>query len=205
MRTAFAKKKETGAMTHNSALNSSRSGSADNVFVFGPFQLSAHQRLLQQNGTPISISSRALEILMALVERPGQVVSHKQLINRAWPNVVVEDTNLRVHIASLRKALGDMKTGPRYIMSVPGRGYCFVAKVSLTDSLRSVDWPDLQPARVSDAQPADALILAEGQVQLGVQLLRSALATLQGQRPDIMAGELSAHWLTVQSGAGKTN
>ena len=192
-------------MTQNSAISSSKSGSAGNVFVFGPFQLSAHQRLLQQNGTPLSISSRALEILVALVERPGEVVSHKELINRAWPNVVVEDTNLRVHIANLRKALGDSKTGPRYIVSVPGRGYCFVAKVSSMDSPRSVDWPDLLLPRIPDAKPADALIFAEGQVQLGVQLLRNALATLQAQQPYRVAGELSAHWLTVQSSAGKSN
>ena len=87
-------------MTLNSAISSSKNASAIDDFRFGPFQLSGHERLLQQNGRPLSISSRALEILIALVERPGEVVSHKELISRAWPNVVVEDTNLRVHIAS---------------------------------------------------------------------------------------------------------
>ncbi|CAN7210034.1 transcriptional regulator [Phyllobacterium sp. LjRoot231] len=178
-------------MTLNSAISSMPKDASAGAFRFGPFQLSGRERLLQQNGRPLSISSRALEILIALVERPGEVVSHKELISRAWPNVVVEDTNLRVHIASLRRILGDTKAGPRYIMSVPGRGYCFVAKVDLTDSSRSVEWPNSPLPRASNGQQTDALVVAEGQVHLGVHLLRNALATLQAQQCNVGAAEFS--------------
>jgi DNA-binding winged helix-turn-helix (wHTH) protein len=189
-----ARRRRTRQMTLNSAASLATSASPVSVFVFGPFQLSGKERLLQRNGEPLAISSRGLEILIALVERPGEVISHKELIDRAWPNVVVEDTNLRVHIANLRKVLRDTKTGPRYIMSVPGRGYCFVAKVDLTYTSGSLGWQSSLSAQITDTHPTDALIFAEGQVQLGFQLLRNALAMLQARRSDLAASEISAQW-----------
>ena len=86
-------------------------------------------------------ASRArLDTLIALVERAGEVVTQRELISRVWPDVTVEEANLRVHIASLRKALGDEREGARYIATVPGRGYCFVAPVTLST-------PQLSPSR----------------------------------------------------------
>jgi predicted ATPase/DNA-binding winged helix-turn-helix (wHTH) protein len=98
--------------------------------VFGPFRLDASERLLTKDNEPIAIGGRALDILIALVERAGKVVSRKELIERVWPNLFVEEANLRVHIAALRKALGDGQAGCRYIVNVPGRGYSFVAPVN---------------------------------------------------------------------------
>src|SRR6202044_2911648 len=71
-----------------------------------------------------------LDILLALIERPGEVVSKQELMRRGWPGIAVEESNLRVNIASLRKALGDQSETGRFVSSVPGRGYCFVAPVS---------------------------------------------------------------------------
>jgi predicted ATPase/DNA-binding winged helix-turn-helix (wHTH) protein len=98
--------------------------------AFGPFRLSATERLLEKDGVPQHLSSRALDILIALVERAGEVVSKQDLIARAWPNVTVDETSLRVHVAGLRKALGDGQAGARYVANIPGRGYCFVAPVT---------------------------------------------------------------------------
>ncbi len=75
------------------------------------------------------MGARSFDILVALVERPGEVVSHRDLMQRAWPDVTVEEVNLRVNVASLRKALGDGADGVRYITNIRGRGYCFVAPV----------------------------------------------------------------------------
>jgi predicted ATPase/DNA-binding winged helix-turn-helix (wHTH) protein len=97
---------------------------------FGPFRLSAAERRLEKADEPLHLGGRALDILIALVERAGDVVSRKELIARVWPDVIVEEANLRVHIAGLRKALGDGQDGVRYVANVPGRGYCFVAPVS---------------------------------------------------------------------------
>ena len=100
------------------------------VFSFGPFRLFAAERQLKKGDEELQLGSRALDTLIALVERAGQVVTQRELISRIWPHLKVEEANLRVHIASLRKALGDGREGARYIVTVPGRGYCFVAPVT---------------------------------------------------------------------------
>ena len=96
---------------------------------FGPFNLLAGERLLTKAGVPIELGARALDILIALTSTPNEVVSKKDLIARVWPDVVVEEGSLRFHMINLRKALGDGKDGARYIATLPGRGYCFVAPV----------------------------------------------------------------------------
>jgi predicted ATPase len=82
------------------------------------------------------LGSRAFDILLALVERPGAVVCRKELMDRAWPDSVVQEDNLRFQIASLRKALRDGQGGARYIKNIAGRGYCFVAPVSCSERPR---------------------------------------------------------------------
>jgi len=96
---------------------------------FGPFRLAPNERLLERAGVAVPLGGRAFEILIFLVERAGEIVSKRDLIARAWPDVTVEEASLRVHITALRKALGDGKAGARYVTNVPGRGYCFVAPV----------------------------------------------------------------------------
>ncbi|WP_316233709.1 ATP-binding protein [Bradyrhizobium sp. SZCCHNPS2010] len=102
---------------------------AGETISFGPFRLIAAERLLLNDDQPVILGGRALDVLIALTERAGEVVSRQELINRVWPGVTVEKANLRVHIANLRKALGDGRDGARYITNVPGRGYCFVATI----------------------------------------------------------------------------
>ncbi len=77
----------------------------------------------------VQLGSRALDVLIMLVENAGNVVTKQQLIDHVWPDVTVEESSLRVHIAGLRKALGDGQGGARYVTNVAGRGYCFVAGV----------------------------------------------------------------------------
>ncbi|SHG60705.1 DNA-binding winged helix-turn-helix (wHTH) domain-containing protein [Kaistia soli DSM 19436] len=97
---------------------------------FGPFSLRASERLLTRNGVPVSIGGRAFDLLLALVDRAGQVVGARQLHNLVWPDVVVEEANLRVCIATLRRTLGEQNGEARYIVNVAGRGYAFVAPVN---------------------------------------------------------------------------
>src|ERR1700704_3057561 len=100
------------------------------VICFGPFRLSTTERLLEKGGVRIRLGSRALDILIALVKRPAEVVSKKELIARVWPGLLVDEGNLRFHILALRKALGQGRSGTRYVTNVSGRGYCFVAPIS---------------------------------------------------------------------------
>jgi predicted ATPase/DNA-binding winged helix-turn-helix (wHTH) protein len=102
----------------------------DGVVSFGPFRLFAIERQLKKGDEPVHLGSRALDTLIALIERAGEVVTQRELISRVWPDVTVEEANVRVHIANLRKALGEGGEDARYIVTVPGRGYCFVAPVT---------------------------------------------------------------------------
>lgn len=99
----------------------------NSAFVFGPFLLCPGARRLSRDGVALSVGSRAFDILVALVKRRGSVLSHRELLALAWPGLVVEDANLRVQIQSLRRSLGCARKDERFIVSVPGRGYCFVA------------------------------------------------------------------------------
>ena len=93
---------------------------------FGEFELVPQLRRLELNGVPVDLSSRAMDILCALAERPGEVVSKQELLARAWPGVTVGEGSVRFHVSALRRALRDRKGGTRYIQTVSGRGYCFV-------------------------------------------------------------------------------
>jgi predicted ATPase/DNA-binding winged helix-turn-helix (wHTH) protein len=100
------------------------------LICFGPFRLSTAKRVLEKEGVSVRLGSRALDILIALVERPAEVVSKKELFARVWPDLVVDEGNLRYHVLALRKALGEGRSGTRYVTNVSGRGYCFVAPIS---------------------------------------------------------------------------
>src|SRR5271167_606357 len=101
-----------------------------NSISFGSFHLHPAERLLERTGEPVHLGGRALDILIVLVEQAGEVVSHKDLYARAWPNIEVNESALRVQVATLRKALADGQGGMRYVANIAGRGYCFVAPVS---------------------------------------------------------------------------
>jgi DNA-binding winged helix-turn-helix (wHTH) protein len=92
----------------------------EEVLTFGPFRLRPAQRTLSKDGKPVRIGGRALDILAALTERAGETISKEELIARGWPDTVVEEAALRVHVAALRKALGDGRAGKRYIANDAG-------------------------------------------------------------------------------------
>ena len=96
---------------------------------FGPFELSSGKRLLLREGVTLPLGSRAFDILAYLAERPGEVIGKKELIDHVWSNITVAEGSLRVHMAAIRKALGDSQFGNRYIANVKGRGYSFIGSV----------------------------------------------------------------------------
>jgi len=123
-------------------------------YSFGPYSLSAQRRSLLNDGQPISLGSRALDLLLLLVARAGEVVSKEELIAGVWPDTYVEDSNLRVHIAGLRRALGEGRSGSRYVVNVPGRGYSFAASVILAPDPVHEFSKDASPAPVARTAPA---------------------------------------------------
>ena len=103
---------------------------------FGPFRLLAAHRVLLEGDKLVRLGRPALDILTALIENAGEVVSKQDLIARAWPQTIVAESNLKIQVSALRRALGDGQGGHRYIVTVPGRGYSFVATVRLEEPLR---------------------------------------------------------------------
>jgi predicted ATPase len=155
---------------------------AGNGLSFGPFTLLAAERLLTKEGAPVELGARALDLLMALTSTPNEVVSKKDLIARVWPDVIVEEGSLRFHMTGLRKALGDGQDGARYIETLPGRGYCFVAPVSRASGPR-----DGAPVAAAHFQPANLpnrlsrmVGRDEDVLKLSAQLTASRFVTIVG-------------------------
>src|ERR1700738_2448353 len=97
---------------------------------FGPLELNVAERSLRKANQVIPLGGRAYDILIALLENAGEVVGKAELMARAWPDVTVEEGSLRVHLSALRKALGDGQFGNKYIASIKGQGYSFIAPVA---------------------------------------------------------------------------
>src|SRR6202047_91730 len=97
---------------------------------FGPFELNVAERSLRKANQVVPLGGRAYDILIALLENAGEGVGKAELIARAWPDVTVEEGSLRVHLSALRKALGDGQFGNKYVASIQGRGYSFIAPVT---------------------------------------------------------------------------
>src|SRR5215469_14910833 len=106
----------------------------EGVYEFGEFRLLAAQRRLtaRSDGRPIELTPKALDMLHFLVQHPGELLDKSTLMAAVWPNVVVEENNLNQVVSALRRALGDGSAGRRFIVTVPGRGYQFVAAVHET-------------------------------------------------------------------------
>src|SRR5215472_13466419 len=99
-------------------------------YRFGEFSLHVGERVLYRNSTLVSLTPKALETLLFLVERHGHVVDKKDLFRAVWPGVFVEEVSLARNISVLRKVLSDGQDGLSYIETIPKRGYRFVAEVA---------------------------------------------------------------------------
>jgi predicted ATPase/DNA-binding winged helix-turn-helix (wHTH) protein len=151
-------------------------------WAFGPFRLFAAERLLEHEGRPVVIGSRAFDLLVAMAERSGEVVPKAELFARAWPGVTIEESGLRFHIAVLRKALGDGQDGARYIANVPGRGYCLAMPAT---PIGGGGTTSLSPRRLDGRAPSVTPVaapLGRDEVVAGLfeRLDRDRLVTLVG-------------------------
>jgi predicted ATPase/DNA-binding winged helix-turn-helix (wHTH) protein len=121
------------------------------AILFGTFRLRVAQRLLENDGAPVHLGPRTLDILIALVERAGDAVSKQDLMARVWPDTTVDEGSLRFQVALLRKVLGEDGPDARYVTTLPGRGYCFVAPISHGSA------PELPAAESPVAHPSYGL------------------------------------------------
>jgi predicted ATPase/DNA-binding winged helix-turn-helix (wHTH) protein len=108
------------------------SARSNSVLAFGPFRLLPAARRLEHGGQAVRLGGRALDILILLAERAGEVVSSRELLDTVWRDSTVEEGSLRFHIKNLRKVLGDSQSDTPSVANVPGRGYCFAVPVIRT-------------------------------------------------------------------------
>ena len=160
-------------------------GSHGETTSFGPFRLSPTKRQIERDGVPLALGDRALDILIALVEHPGEVVSQRDLIAHVWRDLVVSPGNLRVHMSALRKALGDGADGVHYIENVTGQGYCFVAPITRVAAdvppVRVVEFPDAARKRLLLPPQLTRMIGREQIVRsIGADLVSERFITIIG-------------------------
>jgi DNA-binding response OmpR family regulator len=116
-------------------------GNCQSVIRFGRFCLLPDARKLLADGTPLELGSRAFDLLVALIESRGTLLSKKELMDRVWPNTLVEEHNLRVQVSALRRVLGG---DGDLIKNIPGRGYVFA--VDVTSGLTALAVARTEPA-----------------------------------------------------------
>ena len=156
---------------------------------FETFRLDTSNECLWQNGVQINLPPKPFAVLRYLVENPGRLISHDELLDALWPETYVQPQVLRTYMLDLRKILGDDPACPRFIQTLPKRGYCFVALV--TDA----GMPDSALRTTSEAQPAifDGVVGREPEL-IRLKTLAQALAC--GQRQTV--------FITGATGIGKT-
>lgn len=147
--------------------------------AFGRFVLDRASKQLLEDGKVLRLGGRAFDLLCALAERSGEVLSRAELEARVWPHTVVEETSLRVHVSALRKVLGDGVAGARYIANVPGRGYSFVVPVMAVDE---VTVAPTQAAVAHDAPAPPARRMHNLPGRLSHAIGRSSVTRTLGER-----------------------
>jgi DNA-binding winged helix-turn-helix (wHTH) protein len=125
------------------------------VISFGPFRLLTAERRLELHSMPVTIGARALNILIALALRAGEVMPNNELIHEVWHGQIVDDRVLRVHVAALPKRLADGAGGTQYVVNVSGRGYCFISPVVLFQPSEPVK--ELAETPAHDRQPSSSM------------------------------------------------
>jgi DNA-binding winged helix-turn-helix (wHTH) protein len=115
----------------------------NHVYQFGPFSLNQMERLLLRDGEPVHLAPKAFEVLLVLIQNKGCLVTKERLLREVWPEVFVEEANLSVNIASLRKALDDGEVDAQWIETVPKQGYRFLAEVSEIACGETIERPHL--------------------------------------------------------------
>ena len=103
------------------------------IYEFDNFRLDVLNRELLRDGSPVALPAKAFDMLVVLIENGGRLVGKDELFSRVWPDQIVEESNLTVQVSAIRRALGERKENPHYIVTVPGHGYRFIGKLMSLD------------------------------------------------------------------------
>ena len=134
-------------------------------FSFGPFVLIPERQLLLREGSPVRVGARALEILTVFVKRPGELLGKQEIISLVWTDTFVDESNLKVNIAAIRKAIDPSDSKLSCIVTVVGRGYRFVEPVTTVVIGAGISLWNVYPERQSTADQqfaglSDSLLLS---------------------------------------------
>jgi len=143
----------------------------ENSFTFSDFRVDVARRLvLDRDGDPVQLTPKVFDLLFYLIQNRGKLLTKDELMAAVWPDTIVEESNLTQNISILRRALGDVRGGNALIVTVPGRGYKFVADVTTDGISDNVDVPiELPPAGRTDRRPIYfGLVIALIAVAMGV-------------------------------------
>lgn len=166
---------------------------------FGSFTLDTLNECLWQAGVRIALPPKPFAVLRYLVENPGRLVSHDELLDALWPETYVQPQVLRTYMLDLRKVLDDDPRNPRFIQSLPKRGYCFIAAVS--------DAPKGGHSAADAIAPAQGRVLESFPHPQGPRHLigrERELATLHGSFSQCLSGTRQTVFVTGEAGIGKT-
>jgi len=103
------------------------------IYGFDNFRLDVPNRELLRDGRAVALPAKAFDMLVVLIENGGRLVGKDDLFSRVWPDQIVEESNLTVQVSAIRKALGERKENPHYIVTVPGHGYRFTGNLMNLD------------------------------------------------------------------------
>jgi DNA-binding winged helix-turn-helix (wHTH) protein len=162
---------------------------ASSVHEFGLFRLDSAERLLLRDGQPVSLTPKAFDLLVYLVDHAGRLVTKQALMSELWPNSFVEESNLTFTVSALRKALGDGQDGEQFIQTVPTRGYRFVAPVTREGN------PSISSTSGKPPGSIPALVRRIAMAALAVATL-ATVAVLVRRSPE-PAGPLAHHRYTI--------
>src|SRR5947199_10560895 len=125
------------------------------LYEIDAFRVDPMRRVLLRDGEPVPITPKAFSILLALLERPGEVVEKTELIERVWPGVFVTEANLTQNVFSLRKCLGEKANDNRYIVTVPGQGYQFAGDLRRIERFATTEMSIVGPEPIPLPAPTD--------------------------------------------------
>lgn len=153
----------------------------DRAYCFGDYRLLPARQLLLHGERPVRVGTRALDLLRLLVERPGELLTKAELIRSAWPDTHVHESNLKVNIAALRRALPPAEPELPFIATVPGRGYRFVAPVRLESAASRAEAPGPPPSAASGRPAPCPIIGRDGDIaEIAALLTANRLLTITG-------------------------
>lgn len=154
------------------------------VYEVAGFSVDPMRRQLFRDGATVAVTAKALDTLLFLIDRRGSTVTKSELMNAVWPDTAVEENNLTQQISALRRALGEKPNDHRFIVTVPGRGYCFVADVGIAEPASQASTTGRVPA-FDRAILRGYSIAASYALLIAIAFLWSAIA--QADHPQTLA------------------